>query len=227
MRTIILLSNRMGSACKLYVIIVIIETVASFSPASTNYMTSGRFFSNPCPFFKGIKWIRDPTNCHAYFICVDGQPIRMPPCPQDNVWSDRGSNCVPFNSYWNDCPESVRQHHRKQVDDITEVTTRSELQASQPPSTTHFQTTLPEESTTMTPVYGGDKSSNKVYSTEIMGRFQTMTVATERSTSTRVIINGTEHNIGEYLILYVIKVYIALLCLQMRTVNRGPDCGNS
>ncbi|XP_041360363.1 uncharacterized protein LOC121376525 [Gigantopelta aegis] len=55
----------------------------------------------------GVHWVRDPTNCTKYFICVSGQPIKMPGCPRGYVWSVSARNCVGRDSRWNDCPVVV------------------------------------------------------------------------------------------------------------------------
>ena len=55
----------------------------------------------------GVHWVRDPANCTKYFICVSGQPIRMPGCPRGYVWSVSARNCVGRDSRWNDCPVVV------------------------------------------------------------------------------------------------------------------------
>ncbi|KAK7496931.1 hypothetical protein BaRGS_00011911 [Batillaria attramentaria] len=67
---------------------------------------------SPCPSAPGIHWVRDPTSCSKYFICVASQPVRMPACPPRTVWSEAAKNCVPANSLWNDCPKSQLEHMR-------------------------------------------------------------------------------------------------------------------
>ena len=57
-----------------------------------------------CPPQPGIHWVRDPSSCSGYFICVASRPIRMAPCPHSTVWSVGARNCVPVHSLWDDCP---------------------------------------------------------------------------------------------------------------------------
>ena len=57
----------------------------------------------PCPPQPGVHWVRDPSSCSSYFICVASRPIRMVPCPHSTVWSVGARNCVPVHSLWDDC----------------------------------------------------------------------------------------------------------------------------
>ncbi|KAK6178875.1 hypothetical protein SNE40_011361 [Patella caerulea] len=59
--------------------------------------------SNPCKGTLTLHWIREPNTCNRYIVCAAGQPIRMPACPDTHIWSQRGRNCVPKGSRWDDC----------------------------------------------------------------------------------------------------------------------------
>lgn len=76
----------------------------------------------PCPSTEPIRWIRDPKDCHTYFICSFGQPIIMPKCPNTQVWSNSALNCVPKSSSWNDCPKSSLPPDDKLTNKITATT---------------------------------------------------------------------------------------------------------
>lgn len=61
----------------------------------------------PCVDFEAIRWVRDSTFCEQYYICHFGQPLAMPACPAGQVWSNGALNCVPRESVWDDCQDSV------------------------------------------------------------------------------------------------------------------------
>lgn len=47
-------------------------------------------------------------DCTGYYLCVFGQPVEMPDCPNGSVFSTTAHVCVPENSIYNDCKVDLR-----------------------------------------------------------------------------------------------------------------------
>lgn len=74
-----------------------------------------------CFGYFAVVWAETPTcsvdgqiipkkDCTGFYMCSNGQPIKMPDCPPGTVFSGTVNTCVHQGSYFDDCiPEIGRQ----------------------------------------------------------------------------------------------------------------------
>ncbi|XP_059173548.1 uncharacterized protein LOC131954062 [Physella acuta] len=57
---------------------------------------------SPCHHTK-LQWVRDDRECTVFFVCARNKVAAVMSCPNNEVWSNRVTNCVPLKSRWDDC----------------------------------------------------------------------------------------------------------------------------